>query len=93
MDRVTPTYSQTFDDASDPRFLSAPLFKRNEGRRALLLQNKSAVMELFVSFNGPASADSLRLGPRQTYAEHRIPPGNDIWLWSPGSCMFFAYEG
>lgn len=89
----TPTYAQVFDDAADPRFLAVPLFKANTNRRAVLIQNKSGTAELFVSFSGPASADTLRLGPRQTFAEHRFPPGNDVWLWAAVPCAFYAYEG
>lgn len=87
-----PYYSQAKGDASALAASGRPLFKANEGRRALLIQSKGPAT-LYVSFNGPASADDLELYPGGAFAEHRIPPGNEVWLYAAGPCRFYAYEG
>lgn len=87
-----PIYSQTRGDAQKLAADGRPLFKANETRRALLIQCKGPAT-LFVSFNGPAGPADLELYPGGAYAEHRIPPGNEVWLFAAAPCQFFAYEG
>lgn len=87
-----PIYSQTRGDAQALAEAGRPLFKANEARRALLIQNKGPAT-MYVSFNGPAGLNDLELYPGGAYAEHRIPPGNEVWLYAAAPCRFYAYEG
>ncbi|MBA4286410.1 MAG: hypothetical protein C0434_12870 [Xanthomonadaceae bacterium] len=92
--RRLPRYSETTGDAFDYAARGTPLFKENGERRAILIQNTSADRDLFLSFTGLAGARHLTLGPGASFAEHREPPGNEIWINASGpDCAFYAYEG
>lgn len=91
--RQAVQYAETLGDARGEAGRGAALFPRNANRSALLIQNNSATAHLYVSFTGPATPLSLRIGPGGSFSETQNAPANAVWVMAFESCPFYAFEG